>query len=559
MQRIGMSVIRMVPAISCFALLFSACSGSTTGNAGSGGTQGNSTGGTNRPTPPDPGADQIVSSSLARRLSQAEIDATLEDILGDTSRPATRLLNEDEFKPYDNDYPIQKGSQAFTDAMRELSREVASRAVGNAATRDKFMPCQPSGPGDSVCFKTAVQALGLRFLRRPLSADEQTPYLKLLAFATEKVPTVATDFWTSIGLLLRAFIQDPEFLHRVEIGRATATAGVFALDSYEIASRLSYLLWGSTPDASLLQSAAKDELITEAGRSAAFNRMMKQPRGRSQISRFHSMWLGYRTIPHPADVTARFAAETSKLLETVIFDEPSSYFDIFTSKRTYLTTAGAKHYSLPEPAGAEGWVDYGNSGRAGLLSHGAVLAAFSKFSDTSPTQRGIFVRTRLLCEAIQPPPATVDADQPPGNPDAECKTARYMAHMDQSGCKSCHSQMDPIGFGLENYDIAGRYRETDNGKPQCKIPGQGEVVGIGTFSGPKALAESLLASGQLQDCMVKQLLTFALGRELVDDEEPVASKLRATMKSNGDSFVSLLRTLTTDASFALRRVPGVKP
>ncbi|MDZ4695218.1 MAG: DUF1588 domain-containing protein [Deltaproteobacteria bacterium] len=559
MQRIDMSVIRMVPTVAGFALLFSACSGNTTDNAGSGGTPGGSTGGTNRPTPPDPDADQIVSSSLARRLSQAEIDATLEDILGDTRRPATRLLNEDEFKPYDNDYLIQKGSQAFTDAMRELSRDVARRAVAEAATRDKFMPCQPSGPDDSTCFKAAVQALGLRFLRRPLSAAEQAPYLKLLAFATEKVPSVTTDFWTSIDLLLRAFIQDPEFLHRVEIGRATSTPGVFALNGYEIASRLSYLLWGSAPDASLLQSAAKDELITESGRSAAFERMMKQPRGRAQISRFHSMWLGYRTIPHPPEVTSRFAAETSKLLETVIFDEPSSYFDIFTSKRTFLTTAGARHYNLPEPVGGEGWVDYGNSGRAGLLSHGAVLAAFSKFSDTSPTQRGIFVRTRLLCETILPPPATVDADQPPGNPDAECKTARYMAHMDQSGCKSCHSQMDPIGFGLENYDIAGRYRETDNGKPQCKIPGQGEVVGIGTFSGPKALAESLVASGQLQACMVRQLLTFALGRELSDDEEPVATKLRTTMKSNGDSFVSLLRTLTTDASFALRRVPEVKP
>ncbi len=559
MQRIDESVKWIVPAVACLALLFPACSGNTTGSAGSGGTTNHGSGGTNRPTPPDPSADQIVSSSLARRLSQAEIDATLEDILGDTSRPATRLLNEDEFKPYDNDYPIQKGSQAFTDAMRELSREVAGRATASSAIRGKFMPCQPNGSGDSVCFKTAIQELGLRFLRRPLSADEQLPYLKLLAFATETVPSITTDFWTAINLLLRTFIQDPEFLHRVEIGRATSTAGVFALDSHEVASRLSYLLLGSTPDAALLQSAAKDELITSAGRGAAFERMMEQPRARAQISRFHSMWLGYRTIPHPAEMTARFAAETSKLLETVIFDEPSSYFNVFTSTRTYLTTAGATHYGLPTPVGGAGWVDYGNSGRAGLLSHGAVLAAFSRFSDTSPTQRGIFVRTRLLCETIQPPPATVDVDQPPGNPDAECKTARYMAHMDQSGCKSCHSQMDPIGFGLENYDVAGRYRESDNGKPQCKIPGQGEVVGVGTFSGPKALAERLIESGQLQDCVVKQLLTFALGRELVDAEEPVTKKLRTTMKANGDSFVSLLRTLVTDASFALRRVPEVKP
>src|SRR5690606_22261585 len=144
-------------------------------------------------------------------------------------------------------------------------------------------------------------------------------------------------------------------------------------------------------------------------------------RARRQLNRFHSMWLGYRTIPHDATLNAAFQLETETLIERVIFDEPASYLQLFRSDETYLNDLLAAHYDLPAPSGGEGWVSYSAgtgdnaAGRVGggILSHGSVLSAFSKFSDTSPTQRGIFVRTRLMCQAVPPPPATVDVDQPP--------------------------------------------------------------------------------------------------------------------------------------------------
>src|SRR5262249_40437188 len=154
---------------------------------------------------------------------------------------------------------------------------------------------------------------------------------------------------------------------------------------------------GSTPDDTLLAAADAGKLTDPAGRRAQAERLLADDRARDAVHRFHAMWLGYRAIPGSADLLASFASETTHLIDRVAFDEPASYLTLFTSPDTYLDDTLADQYGLPHPTGGAGWVKYGSDGRAGILSHGSVLAAFSKFSDTSPTQRGIFVQTRLLC------------------------------------------------------------------------------------------------------------------------------------------------------------------
>jgi hypothetical protein len=215
----------------------------------------------------------------------------------------------------------------------------------------------------------------------------------------------------------------------------------------------------------------------------------------------------------------------------------------------------ADHYGLPKPDGGEGWVDYGDSGRAGILSHGSVLSAFSKFSDTSPTQRGLLVRTRLLCQTIPRPPANVKADQPPGDKDAVCKYDRYLEHRTSSSCAGCHDQMDPIGFGLENYDIAGVYRDHDEGLPQCAIAGEGELVGVGKFSGPAELGKLLVDQELVQPCIVKQLLQFALGRKADAIEDAELDSLQSTFEDQGYQLAELIVQYTGSAAFALRMEP----
>jgi hypothetical protein len=169
-----------------------------------------------------PGGQQtskfVASSSLARRLSQAEVDNSLRDILGDTTRPAQKFLLEDEYAPYDNDYTLQQASRALIDAVEALADDVAERTLADPARRARVVSCTPSNAGDAACFRQIIGAVGRRFLRRPLAQEEIDQYAKLQAFAVE--PGGFAGFDTAVELFLRSMIQDPEFLYRIETGEA---------------------------------------------------------------------------------------------------------------------------------------------------------------------------------------------------------------------------------------------------------------------------------------------------------------------------------------------------
>jgi mono/diheme cytochrome c family protein len=281
-------------------------------------------------------------------------------------------------------------------------------------------------------------------------------------------------------------------------------------------------------------------------------RLLADPRARAQLARFHAMWLGYRALPHSAELTAAFAAETAALIERVVFEQRRDYLDLFRLNETYVDAMLANHYGLTPPAQGRAWVPYGVGERAGILSHGSVLAAFSKFSDTSPTQRGIFIRTRLMCQTIGSPPANVMVDQPPSSEESPCKTQRYAAHA-KGSCASCHGLIDPIGFGLERYDIAGKYREHDDGLPQCSIDGKGALPGLGEFSGPAQLAEKLIESKTLEECVVKQYLSFALGRAVGVRDTGALTALSRGFSAEGRSFEQLMLAFVESDAFALRK------
>jgi hypothetical protein len=497
----------------------------------------------------------LASDSVGRRLSRAEFDNTVRDLLGDDTNPATRLLAEDLYSPYDNDYRSQLASGALIDSLEVLASDVATRVLSTPALRARLVSCTPSEPGDAACFRQVADGFVSRAFRRAVSPAELDAYEAFLEFATEDNPDVPHDFYTAVELLVRSVLQDPEFLYRIEIGEATSDPGVFALDDHEIAARMSYLLWGSTPDDALRTEAEAGMLTDAAARVEIARGMLADDRARDQVHRFHAMWLGYRAIPHPAELTAAFHRETTALLDRVVFDEPQSYLNLFTFPETMLDTMLADHYGLPQPSGGEGWVEYGDSGRAGILSHGSVLSAFSKFTDTSPTQRGIFVRTRLLCQEIPRPPANVNSDEPPGDMAAVCKFDRYAEHRASDACAGCHNQTDPIGFGLENYDIAGRYREHDDGLPECAIEGSGEVVGVGEFSGPAELGRILVDEQLVQPCVVKQLVQFALGRAPHGNESEALAELGTSFEAQDYAWDELLLHYIGSDAFALRREP----
>jgi hypothetical protein len=502
-----------------------------------------------------PAVDPVLAiESGVRRLSQAELDNTLRDLLGDDTAPAARLLNEDEFRPFDNDYTIQQASEALITSLEALAEQVAERAVGDAARRAALVPCTPSGAGDEQCFREFLDAFLPRALRRAVTTEEINAYIPLLAFASEDNAVVDNDFYTAIQLAVSATLQDPEFLYRVEQGTPGDTPGLLELDGYEIASRMSYLLWASMPDDALLAAAAAGTLESSEGRRAEALRMLADSKARTQLHRFHAMWLGYRSIPHTPELVDAFNRETSALIDRVILDEPGSYLRMFTMDETYIDDSLADHYGLPRPANGQGWVSYDGTGRAGILGHGSLLAAFSKFEDTSPTQRGILVRTRFMCEEVPRPPPNVDADQPPqGAMDAVCKYERYAEHRDQSSsCAGCHSLVDPIGFGLENYDVAGRYREHDDGLPECVIEGSGEIVGVGAFSGPGELSRLLVDNDYVDACAVEQFLTFALGRPTSSYEAQLLQEMVESFRAGDHDFKTFMVDFIASDRFARR-------
>jgi hypothetical protein len=484
----------------------------------------------------------------AVRLSRAEIDSVLRDVLGDETRPAQQVLPEEEFSPYDNDFARQTVSPALVDSLQYFAEEVAARALDDPESRAAIVPCTASAPDDAVCFDQVVAHLGPLFFRAPVSAEDAASYRELLGFSAEQ-----GDFDLAVELLLTSFLQDPEFLYRLERGAASDLEGVLDLGDYEIAARMAFLLWGSGPDAGLLANAASGELRQPAIRRQVAEGLLADDRARTELHRFHAMWLGYRTLPHDPTLNQAFTIETQALIDRAVF-EGQSYLTLFDSPETFVDDALAAHYGLPAPVDGRGWVDYpADSGRAGILSHGSVLSSFSKFSDTSPTQRGIFVRTRLLCQSVPSPPAVVDVDQPPEQGSAACKVDRYRAHAEQSGCNECHSLFDPIGFGLENYDMAGRYRVHDDGNPNCPIDSRGSLPGYGEFRGPGELAGLLLDNGIIEACFARQYLSHALATSLLsDDQVLLAVELGAALAAGGDRFDQWLLDFVASDRFARR-------
>ncbi len=496
-----------------------------------------------------PGEAEVTASGL-RRLTRDEFDNTLRDLLGETSKSGQKLP-EDVTDPFDNDYRTQQVSPSLIETVETLATEASARALADPGKRDALVQCTPTGPNDEDCLRRFVTSFGRRALRRALTEDQVKKYLALQSAAVE-----ANDFWVGVDLVIRAMLQDPEFLYRIEGGTAVAgKPGVFRLDQWELASRLSYFLWGSMPPDWLLDLAEKGELGTTAQVRAAAQRLLQDERARVRVDRFHALWLGYHQLPHPAELTEAMRHESAALVERIVFEQNADYFDLFRAEETFVNDLLAAQYGLPLPGSASGeWISYGASGRRGILSHGSVLSQGAKFSDTSPTQRGIWVRNRLLCQEIAPPPSNVNADLPPESTNgSNCKKDRYAAHANVGACKSCHESLDPIGWGLEQFDKSGRFRTHDDDNTACTVDGKGELLGVGPFNGPSELGDRLMESGQLEYCVATQVFRFAMGRRETPRDANLIDQLVTRWRGKNRSFQELLLAIVTDPTFAHRK------
>lgn len=537
---------RHLTALALVCACYSGIGGQGGGDEGTGGDGGATEGGSDDGVAPAPEA--AIPASGLRRLSRVEYDNTVRDLLGDDTQPGTMRLPADVIDPFDNDYTTQTASKPLVEGLEATALDIVDRLMQDATRRDEVIGCTPSGDPttDAECVRGFVESFGRRALRRPLDDDEIASFTELAA--------AAPDVHAGAAVVIQAMLLDPELVYRVERGQPTEAEGVFRLSSFEVATRLSYLLLGTTPSEALLDLAEEDGLASPDQVRAAAEEMLDDPRTRERIVDFHAMWLGYRALPVSADLAPAMQQETRALVERVVFDEGASWLELFTAQETFVGDLLAEHYGLPAP-GTDGpqWVGYGDSGRRGLLSHGAFLSVAAAIADTSPTRRGKHVRRRLMCQDVPPPPPDVDVDQAPQSTDSPCKWDAYAAHRDTGGaCSGCHALMDPIGFGLENYDREGRFRIHDIDLPQCEITGEGDLDGI-AFRGPAELADRLIESETLDACAVTHVIRFAIGRELDEEDTPLFEDLTEAFRTNDHRLDVLLLELVSSEAFGYRR------
>jgi hypothetical protein len=496
--------------------------------------------------------------ALLRRLSRQQYDNTVRDLLGDTGRPAQAFLVDEVPGSYSASVALAQASPAEIEQYRVAAERLAATAVTNLTA---LLPCQPAG-GEEPCAATFIADFGLRALRRPLTAEESSGLLALF----QKVRAEG-DFAFGIQAVIGALLQSPGFLYRVELPPPDARAGaVVPLDPYQRASRLSYFLLATMPDAELFAAAKANELATAAGVEKQARRLLADPRARDAAATFFAEWMALgaldaqtkdpRLFPgFDEPLRAAMRAETSRFASWALFDGDARLDTLLSSPRSLVNAALGKLYGVA--AGPDfALTELPPGQRSGLLTHASFLTLTAHSDSTSPTRRGKFVLDRLLCQPPPPPPPNVDFKLPPPRPGQSARE-RFADHTTNAACAACHLVMDPIGFGFESYDAIGRFQTSDGGKA---VDASGEIRGSadldGPFVGAVELGRKLAGSAQVRRCLARQWFRFAEGRDGdAGDEASLAAALAAFTSSRG-SVRELMIALVESDAFLSRVVEG---
>jgi hypothetical protein len=502
---------------------------------------------------------------LVRRLTHSQYNNTVRDLLGDYSKPALRFPPEDYVDGFKNQLRYQGVPPLLVDAYSTSAERLALNAF-RAGDINGLIPCEPASADDAACRDQFVQSFGLRAFRRPLRGDEVKRYAA--AFTTQAKST--GKFLDGARLVVEAMLQSPDFLFHLEAGPDGRMA------DYDAASRLSYLLWDTMPDKALLEAAAKGELRTAAGRQSAVKRMLADSRARQAIDEFFDQWLRFDRVLNSSKEQRRFpefslemaqnmVEETRRLLEHLVWDD-RNFMELFTADYAYLSADLAALYKLPPPPGQFELMRFPpDSPRAGILGEASFLAANAGPSETSPTQRGIFIREQLLCQQVPPPPPNVNTNLPELTEDKPLTRRQRMTdHVENPLCASCHRLMDPVGFGLESFDALGRFRKQEAiliesaagrreaaKKVNLALDTRGEVAGIpnSSFTDARQLGVILSQSKVCQECMVRQMFRYAFGRKETSSDEDTIQQLYASFRDSGFHFKDLLTSLVKAPQF----------
>ena len=494
--------------------------------------------------------DDFVYATPLRRLSQKEMANTLRALLG-TDEPLEELLPPDtKVAGFSNNAYGTPMSPLLLDSHFRLLEELALTYTADPDA----IGC--GGLADDACVEALMDGFGRRAYRRPLSDAERTILTTLFEQAQAD-----NDLTTSLGMVVQAMLLSPQFLYRIESGDERR-----ALTDHELATRLAFLLWAEGPDDALLDLADDGALSDPDLRTEVVDTMLADARAAQAAEVFFEEWLGVDELHDVVRSEDAFPdwdpslvdsmrEETRRFVDHVALEEELDLSTLLTADFTFVDDDLAAHYGVSPPSEPWGRVDLDPDRRAGVLSHASLMTELGHENQTSPIHRGLFVRERVLCQNLPPPPPDLVISLPEVDPTMSTRE-RFARHANQEGCKECHSLIDPVGLAFEHYDATGAWRDFEG--DDVPVSGAGrldDVAGISPlFYGARGLADQLADNQGFHACMARQMFRFAQGREERPADACAIDAASATYQNSGRTYRALVEAQIESAMF-LNREP----
>lgn len=488
-----------------------------------------------------------------RKLNRSEYDNTVHDLLGTALNPGQSFMNDAPEVGFDNNADQLSTSPALAGLYQTAAEALAAEAIGTAR-RAALGGCDFAA-GES-CLRTVINTLGARAYRRPLTEEDVAVYLALAA----KASSVGATADETVRTIVEAMLMSPHFLYRVELDPDPTSPQVHPVGPYEMASRLSYLVYRSMPDAPLFEAAAAQRLSAPADLQTQLTRMLATEHGSMFARDFSSQWLGIRTLEQAqfdATLFPKFtpALAASMKLELINFfadfvRENTSAQQLLLANFSYLDSNLSTLYQLPAVQGStQQRTNIASPLRGGLLLMAGTLAVTSYSTRTSLVKRGNWVLGEMLCD--EPPPPPPDIPQLPEGMVQGTQREILAQHRTNPSCNACHQVMDNIGLALENYDAVGAYRTTDRGG--ATIDATGVLPNGGpTFVGGRELSNVIAADPRFGPCLAEKLLSYALGRSISEHDHPYIGEIAAPVANALPGVRDLLARLVASEPFTHR-------
>lgn len=491
-----------------------------------------------------------------RRLTPAEYFSTVKDLLSVVVKApeAPARLADDSF---DNDITNLTVSSSVVEQYL-ADAEIYAKAATPSAT--KLLPCDATAP-DEACVRKFISALGQRAYRRTLEAADVNSL-----YGTYLLGKNLGGVSAGIEYTLTHILQAPGFVYRLELGESASLGQPRRLTSFEMASRLSYFLWGTMPDQTLLTVASAGQLTNRDQVAVQVRRMMRDAAGqpvpatRNVMTSFHVQWLGLReidTLTKDAKLYPGFPAlrkairqETEQFIDDRVWGG-GTIEELLNVRSSFVNEPLAALYKIPGVTGPElRKVNLDPTERAGILTQASLLALTGGSNAVSPIRRGLFVREKILCTDVPPPPPNVVQNVPAASAVLKTDRERYAAHASDPVCAACHRLMDQVGFAFGVYDGIGAYQgQTAKGVP---IDGHGDLIATdvdGPFDNAVDLMDRIARSASAQSCVVRHWFRYMNGRpEVPEDACAVQTVVKQVAKSGG-RIEDLVMALTQSDAF----------